>query len=115
MHIKDQISYFIYVHTYMYSFIAAPLLCTEPRQNAMGVHMKALQGVSFGGGGGGGGSVGPHGNLPAAPEKKDKVKPMSRRLSNSIGQCSTKMNEILVWKAKLQENKPGLKPSYTPR
>ena len=95
---------------HVYPLVTAPLLSTQPRQNAMGGHLKALQGVSFGGGGSGGaGSVGPHGNPPPAPDKKDKVKPMSKRLSTSIGQCSTKVNEILVWKAKLQENKPGLK------
>ena len=45
---------------------------------------------------------------PGQPPKKDKVKPMSKRLSGSISSCSSKLNEIMVWKSKLEENKVGL-------
>ena len=49
----------------------------------------------------------PAGETPAA-EKKGKPKPMSKRISTNISQCSAKMTEILSWQAKLDENKPGL-------
>ena len=41
-------------------------------------------------------------------KKNPKVKPMSKRVSTSISQCSSKMTEILSWQSKLAENKSGL-------
>ena len=58
--------------------------------------------------GGGGGGVAPGQGGPPEKKAKDKVKPMSKRLSSSISLCSSKMNEVLVWQSKLQENKVGL-------
>lgn len=42
------------------------------------------------------------------PENNKKAKPLSRRLSTSIGACSTKMTDVLSWDSKLAENKIGL-------
>ena len=39
---------------------------------------------------------------------RQKTKPMSKKLSTFISQCSAKMTEILSWQAKLDENKSGL-------
>lgn len=70
--------------------------------------LEKLQAVSFGaeptgptGGNGGGGPGG-------GDEKKNKVKPMSKKISTALSQTSSKMTEILAWQAKLQENKAGL-------
>lgn len=41
-------------------------------------------------------------------EKKPKEKPMSKKVATAISQCSSKLTEILSWKAKLQENTGGL-------
>ena len=41
-------------------------------------------------------------------DKNKKVKPMSKRISTCISQCSAKMTDILSWKAKLTENKVEL-------
>lgn len=49
------------------------------------------------------------GEQPTIPVPKDKKqKPMSKRLSAFISQCSAKMTEIMSWQAKLDENKIGL-------
>lgn len=53
---------------------------------------------------GGNGGGGPGGG----DEKKNKVKPMSKKISTALSQTSSKMTEILAWQAKLQENKAGL-------
>ncbi|CAK8995275.1 unnamed protein product [Durusdinium trenchii] len=42
------------------------------------------------------------------PKRKDKVKPMSRKMTGCISQCSAKLTEILAWQSKLDENKNGL-------
>lgn len=74
---------------------------------------------SFGGAAGSGepGQGGPNPTGPPAdgkPPRKDKQqKPMSRKITTGISQCSAKMTEILSWQSKLVENKNGLKPVLT--
>lgn len=45
---------------------------------------------------------------PGGLPKDKKQKPMSKKLSSFISQCSGKMTEIMSWQAKLDENKSGL-------
>ncbi len=70
----------------------------------MGPEMDKLKAFSFGGG------PGKEGNhVPLPPEPQKKAKPMSKRLSSNISQCSAKLAEVVSWEAKIQENKAGLK------
>lgn len=62
--------------------------------------MERIQGISFGGPGdvaaGGGGGGGGGGNEDDRKDKNKKTKPMSKKLSTSISQCSSKLTEILM-------------------
>ena len=74
--------------------------------------MDRMKAINFDGQGGTGGSggAGEQAGVPQTddPKKEKKSKPMSRRLSAIISQCSSKMTEILSWQSKVAENKPGL-------
>lgn len=73
----------------------------------MAPEIDRIKGISFGSG-----PSQPGGDIPApAPgdnQKGGKAKPMSRKLSTAISQCSAKMTEVLSWQCKLDENKGGL-------
>lgn len=75
------------------------------RQAAMGPEIEKLKAVSFDQGE----AKKPPENLKGGGEPKAKAKPVSRRLSTNISQCSAKITEIVSWEAKLAENKAGLK------
>ena len=84
--------------------------CCTPRQSALGSHVEQFKNNIFAGGTVPGASgPGQHGLGNHEDKKKEpKVQPMSRRISKCIGQCSSKITEVLSWQSKLQENKPGL-------
>lgn len=69
----------------------------------MGTEIDKLKAFSFGAGSSGDPSV----VIPEQPQKKQK--PMSKKLSSTISQCSEKMTEVVSWEAKIKENKAGLK------
>lgn len=69
----------------------------------MAPEIEKLKGVSFGA------TAQPQDTIGNNEPKPPKAKPMSRRLSTSIAQCSSKITEIVSWEAKLAENKAGLK------
>lgn len=93
-----------------------PRICDQLRRQSMAPNFAL---GSFGGAAGSGepGQGGPNPTGPPAdgkPPRKDKQqKPMSRKITTGISQCSAKMTEILSWQSKLVENKNGLKPVLT--
>lgn len=73
------------------------------RQHAFGSKLAQIQASYDGGQGAGGGGGGPE-----LPENQKKTKPLSKRLSTAISQCSSKMTDVLAWQSKIKENKTGL-------
>ena len=88
--------------------------CCAPRQHALGSHVEKFKNNMFAGGTVLGASgQGQPGN-DDKNKKEPKVQPMSKRISKSIGQCSSKMTEVLSWQSKLHENKAGLNLDCSP-